>query len=68
MLTLKIIGLILCTIVACWVSKKIVESVLNLIALSHNKKTYNNIKRTGMVYNKNTKRLEADNSQSIPFD
>ena len=68
MLILKIIGLILCAIVACWASKKIVESVLNLISLSNNKKTYNNIKRTGMVYNKNTKRLEADNSQSIPFD
>ena len=67
MLTLKIIGLILCTIVACWASKKIVESILNLISLSHNKKMYDNIKRTGMVYNKNTKKLEADNSPTVPF-
>ena len=68
MFTLKIIGLILCTIVACWSCKKIVESVLNLMALLHNKKTYNNIKRTGMVYNKKTKKLEADNCSKLPFN
>lgn len=67
MLTLKIIALILCTVIACWASKKIVESVLNLISLSHNKKTYHNIRRIGMVYKKNTKKLEADNSMEIPF-
>ena len=68
MFTLKIIALILCTIVACWASKKIVESILNLIALLHNKKTYNNIKRTGIVYNKKTKKLEADNCSKLPFN
>ena len=67
MLTLKIIALILCTVIACWASKKIIESVLNLISLSHNKKTYRNIRRIGMVYKKNTKKLEADNSMEIPF-
>ena len=67
MLTLKIIALILCTVIACWASKKIIESVLNLISLSHNKKTYHNIRRIGMVYKKNTKKLEADNSMEIPF-
>ena len=67
MLTLKIIALILCTVIACWASKKIVESVLNLISLSHNKKTYHNIRRIGMVYKKNTKKLEADNNMEIPF-
>ena len=67
MLTLKIIALILCTVIACWASKKIVESVLNLISLSHNKKTYHNIRRIGMVYKKNTKKQEADNNMEIPF-
>lgn len=68
MLTLEIIGLILCTIIACLAIKKILESLLNLISLSRNKKMYHTVRRTGMVYNKNTKKLEADNSQSVPFD
>ena len=68
MLTLKIIGLVLCTIVACWAIKKIVEGVLNLTSLSHSKKTYNRIKRNGMLYNKKTKKLEADNCSATPFD
>ena len=68
MLTLKIIGLVVCTIVACWANKKIVERVLNLTSLSHSKKTYNRIKRNGMLYNKKTEKLEADNCSSTPFD
>lgn len=68
MLTLEIVGLVLCTIIACWASKKIMESVLNLTSLSHNKKTYNSIKKNGMVYNKSTQKLEADNCSTLPFD
>ena len=65
---LEIIGLIFCMIIACIAVKKIVECMVNLILLARNKKTHNNIRRTGMVYNKKTKKLEADNSQSVPFD
>ena len=68
MLYLKIICLIVCLIVACMAFKKIVESVLNLISLSRNKKTHNNVERTGIVYNKNSNKLEADNRKSVPFE
>ena len=68
MLTLKIIVLVLCTVIACWASKKIVESILNLISLSYNKSMRSNMKRNGMVYNKNTKKLDADNSLTVPFE
>ena len=68
MLALKIIGLIVCLIVACMAIKKIVESVLNLISLSHNKQTHHNVERTGMVYNKNSHKLEADNRKTVPFE
>ena len=68
MLVLKVIGLILCAIIACWAVSKIVEHTINLSSLNGTRKYPPHIKRSGMVYNKKTKKLEADNSPREPFD
>ena len=68
MFCILIIVLTLCTVVACWAISKILDAIFNLKALLHNKKHYRNITSTGMVYNKKTKKLEADNSQAQPFE
>ena len=68
MIVLEVIGLILCTIIACWAVCKIVEHAINLASLNGTQKHPHHLKRVGMVYNKKTKQLEADNSPKVPFD
>lgn len=68
MIALKIIGLILCMIVACYSIVKIVQCMLNLKSLSYAKKHPYNVPRTdGIVFNKKTSKLEEDSSQMLPF-
>ncbi len=69
MLTLKIIMLLLCFIIACISLSKIVESALNLRAIHLGKKSPVFGPRTsGMVFNTKTGKLEADSQQILPFE
>ena len=68
MLTLKILGLVVCMLVAFWAIRKIVMATINLLSLFCNDEYYRNVKKDGMVFNKKTQKLEADNSQSVPFE
>jgi hypothetical protein len=65
---LMCVSLILITIVASFCVKKIVESILNIQILSKKENYYNTARlQNGMVYNKKTKKLEADQSIILPF-
>ena len=63
------IALVLLTIVAMLCVKKIVECLLNIIIFSKKENRYNVAKqRNGIVYNKKTQKLEADQSIILPFE
>ena len=69
MLLLSVSALIFCCAIACWAVKKIIKSILNLRALHFGKKyPYGQPRTAGMVYNKKTCKLEADNRQILPFN
>ena len=68
MLELKIFGLVVCLIVACWAIRKIVIAIINLMSLLFNDEYHQHTKTGGMVFNKKTQKLEADNSQTVPFE
>lgn len=69
MLILQIIGLIFCLVVACYAITKILKCALNLRAIYRDKKEpENTLKKASMVYNKKTKKLEADNHEVLPFE
>ena len=68
MFVLKVIGLILCAIIVCWAVSKMVEHTINLSSLNGTRKYPPHLNRAGRVYNKKTKKLEADNSPWEPFD
>ena len=68
MLTLKILVLVVCVVAACWAIRKIVMATINLLSLLFDDGYHSHIKKDGMVFNKNTQKLEADNSQSVPFE
>ena len=69
MFALRIILLIFCTIIACWTTKKIVESILNLRSLHLGKKyPYAQPRTSSVVYNTKTGKLEADSQQILPFE
>ena len=63
------IALVLLTIVAMICVKKIVEWLLNILIFSKKENRYNVAKqRNGIVYNKKTQKLEADQSIILPFE
>lgn len=63
------IALVLLTIVAMLCVKKIVECLLNILIFSKKENRYNVAKqRNGIVYNKKTQKLEADQSIILPFE
>lgn len=63
------IALVLLTIVAMLCIKKIVECLLNILIFSKKENRYNVAKqRNGIVYNKKTQKLEADQSIILPFE
>ena len=68
MITLKILGLVVCMLVAFWAIRKIVMATINLLSLFCNDEYYRHVEKGGMVFNKKTQKLEADNSQSVPFE
>ena len=63
------IALVLLTIEAMICVKKIVECLLNILIFSKKENRYNVAKqRNGIVYNKKTQKLEADQSIILPFE
>ena len=63
------IALVLLTIVAMLCVKKIVECLLNILIFRKKENRYNVAKqRNGIVYNKKTQKLEADQSIILPFE
>ena len=69
MLILTVSALIFCYTIVCWATKKIIKAILNLRALYLGKKhPYGQPRSAGMVYNKKTAKLEADNKQVLPFN
>lgn len=67
-MVLKIIALIVGTLFIMFFLKKIVESICNLSVLLRKKNYYDVTKqRHGIVINKKTKKLEADQSLILPF-
>ena len=68
MLTLEILVLVVCVVVACWAIRKIVMATINLLSLLFDDEYHLHVEKGGMVFNKNTRKLEADNSQSVPFE
>lgn len=67
-MVLKIFALIIGTILIIFFLKKIVESICNLSILLRKKNYYDVTKqRHGVVINKKTKKIEADQSLILPF-
>lgn len=65
---LKILAIIILTIAIMFFTKKFVESIFNLIFILKKKNWYDvSNQRHGIVLNKETKKLEADNSIILPF-
>jgi len=65
----KVLAVVLLTIGIMFFIKKLVESVINLIYLSKDKNFYDvSNQKHGVVLNKKTKRLEADQSVILPFN
>ena len=60
---LIISAIIILFVLAIYFAKRLVDSIVNLY-YAKNKKEY---EHGGMVYNKKTKKLEADNSKILPF-
>lgn len=67
-MVLKIVALVVGTILIMFFLKKIMESICNLSVLLRKKNYYDVTKqRHGIVINKKTKKLEADQSLILPF-
>ena len=67
-LTLKVLAVVLLTIVIMFFIRKLVESVFNLTFMLRKKNLYDvSNQRHGIVLNKETKKLEADQSIILPF-
>lgn len=65
---LKILAIIILTIAIMFFTKKFVENILNLIFILNKKNRYDiSNQKHGIVLNKETKKLEADNSIILPF-
>lgn len=64
----KVLAVVLLTIAIMFFIKKLVESVINLSYLSKDKNLYDvSNQKHGVVLNKKTKKLEADQSVILPF-
>lgn len=64
---IKILIIIALGVITMFFIKKFIESIFNLIA-SREKNSYDlSRQREGIVLNKDTKRLEADQSLILPF-
>lgn len=69
MVILKLLGIIVLAIVGVFCLKRLFFAVLNLRALINYKKHPESInQRHGIVYNKKTGKLEADQSPILPFE
>jgi hypothetical protein len=65
---LKVLAIILLTIAIMFFTKKIVENIFNLNILLRRKNYYDvSNQKHGIVLNKKTKKLEADQSIILPF-
>ena len=65
---IRIIGLVVTSIFIMYLIKKLVENIANLSVLLRKKNYYDVSKQKhGIVYNKKTKKLEADQSLILPF-
>ena len=65
---LKVLAVVLLTIAIMFFIKKLVESVINLSYLSKDKNLYDvSNQKHGVVLNKKTQKLEADQSVILPF-
>jgi len=67
MVIVRIMAIIILGIATTYFAKKFVESIYNFIALG--KKNYGDVTRQkhGIVFNKKTNKLEADQSLIVPF-
>lgn len=64
----KVLAVVLLTIAIMFFIKKLVESVINLSYLSKDKNLYDvSNQKHGVVLNKKTKKLEADQSVILPY-
>ena len=65
---IRVIGLVVTSIFIMYLIKKLVENIANLSILLRKKNYYDVSKQKhGIVYNKKTKKLEADQSLILPF-
>lgn len=65
---MRILGIVVVTFIIMFLIKKLVENIINLSILLRKENYYDTSKqRKGIVLNKKTKRLEADNSLILPF-
>lgn len=65
---LRILLIIFFAIIFCFFFRKLIESIINLFTLLDKKNYYNiTMQHQGIVLNKKTKKLEADNSLILPF-
>lgn len=68
MIILKCLMLVAAAILICFFIKKLTESIVNLSVLLKKENYYDGtLRHEGMVFNKKTKKLEADNSLILPF-
>lgn len=67
----KILAMVILTIIICYLIRKLTESIINLITLWETKKHPGRyperFNRGGIVFNKKTRKLEADNHIMLPF-
>jgi len=67
----RIIGVIILTVLICYLIKKLTESIINFFiyreTMKHPERYPDRINRGGMVLNKKNKKLEADNNILLPF-
>jgi len=67
----RILVMVILTVIICYLIKKLVESIFNLITLwetLRNPGRYSNrFNHGGIVFNKKTRKLEADNHIMLPF-
>lgn len=65
---LSVIGVILLGGVAMYLIKELVEAIINLKVINREKQMPDLAKqRNGIVYNKKTHKLEADQSMILPY-
>lgn len=66
---MRLLGLVVTSIIIVYLFKKFVESICNLDVSLRKENHYDVSKqRNGIVLNKDTKRLEADQSLILPFE